>query len=204
MPCSTRDRSDKCRRSFSRVRRKGQGIAPRSSSGVLVLVTDGYGPLIELSIWRLSADSHFSTQSLSQSLLASPPFIGHVGCLRTRGSDEHSFHEFSPFGAALGLRYNRRRLSSSSLFASEAAGNSTAAASKAAATKPAGVVRTAALTDTALPIARSNVAFISSGCGAAVSDWDSVSGRRLMLAVIGICFPYCRAFRSAASLRMTG
>jgi hypothetical protein len=35
---------------------------------------------------------------------------------------------------------------SSSLFASKAAGNSTAAANKAAATKPAGVVRTVALT----------------------------------------------------------
>jgi len=30
-----------------------------SSSGFLVLVTDGYGPLIELGIWSLSADSHF-------------------------------------------------------------------------------------------------------------------------------------------------
>jgi hypothetical protein len=71
------------------------------------------------------------------------------------------------------ISYSRRRLSSSSLIASEAAGNNTAAASKAAATKPAGVVRTAALTERALPIARSNVAFIPSGCGAAVSDWFS-------------------------------
>ena len=30
-----------------------------SSSGALVLKTDGYGPLIELGIWSLSADSHF-------------------------------------------------------------------------------------------------------------------------------------------------
>jgi hypothetical protein len=29
-----------------------------SSSGALVLKTDGYGPLIELGIWS-SADSHF-------------------------------------------------------------------------------------------------------------------------------------------------
>ena len=27
--------------------------------GILVLKTDGYGPLIELGIWSLSADSHF-------------------------------------------------------------------------------------------------------------------------------------------------
>jgi len=36
-------------------------IAPGLSSGVLVLVTDGYGPLIELVIGALSADSHFGT-----------------------------------------------------------------------------------------------------------------------------------------------
>ena len=66
-------------------------------SGVLVLVTDGYGPLIELGIWCLSADSHFSTQSLAQSLLVSPPFVRHACCLGTRGSDEHSFHDCFSF-----------------------------------------------------------------------------------------------------------
>jgi hypothetical protein len=30
-----------------------------SSSRVLVLITDSYGPLIELGIWSLSANSHF-------------------------------------------------------------------------------------------------------------------------------------------------
>jgi hypothetical protein len=40
-------------------------FAGRSSSGVLVLVADGYGPLIELGVWGFSADSHFSTQSLA-------------------------------------------------------------------------------------------------------------------------------------------
>jgi hypothetical protein len=53
-----------------RTWRKGRdislyAIAPGSSSGVLVLVTDGYGPLIELGVWSLSADGHFSTQSLA-------------------------------------------------------------------------------------------------------------------------------------------
>jgi hypothetical protein len=42
-----------------------QAVAPPfmrplgSSSGVLVLITDSYGPLIELGIWSLSANSHF-------------------------------------------------------------------------------------------------------------------------------------------------
>ena len=64
---------------------------------VLVLVTDGYGPLIELSIWPLSANSHFSSQSLAQSLLASPSFIRHARCLSARRSNEHSLHGFLPF-----------------------------------------------------------------------------------------------------------
>ena len=38
----------------------GPPITQRTSGlGILVLKTDGYGPLIELSIWSLSADSHF-------------------------------------------------------------------------------------------------------------------------------------------------
>jgi hypothetical protein len=41
-------------------------MQPLSSlSGVLVLVTDGYGPLIELGVWCLSANSHFGAQSLA-------------------------------------------------------------------------------------------------------------------------------------------
>ena len=59
-----------------------------SSSVVFVLMPDGYGPLIELGVWCLSADSHFSTQSLAQSLLACPPFISHACCLRTRVSGQ--------------------------------------------------------------------------------------------------------------------
>jgi hypothetical protein len=42
-------------------------------------------------------DSHFSTQSLAQSLLVSPPFVRHACCLGTRGSDEHSFHDCFSF-----------------------------------------------------------------------------------------------------------
>jgi hypothetical protein len=37
----------------------------RQSSDVLLLVTDGYCPLIELIIWSLSANSHFGAQSLA-------------------------------------------------------------------------------------------------------------------------------------------
>ena len=43
------------------ARRKGKGTPlmrpPGSSSGVLVLVTDGYGRLIKLGVWDFSADS---------------------------------------------------------------------------------------------------------------------------------------------------
>jgi hypothetical protein len=71
------------------------------------------------------------------------------------------------------------------VFLPEVAGNSTAAASKAAANRPARVARTVALTETNLPIERLIVAFISSGCGAAVSETCS-AGKRSVLAVIGI------------------
>ena len=68
-----------------------------SLSRCLVLKTDSYGPLIQLGIWSLSADSHFGAQSLAQSLLASPPFISHACCLRARGSNEYSFHDYFRF-----------------------------------------------------------------------------------------------------------
>jgi hypothetical protein len=53
-------------------------------------------------LWSIDRAGHpapFYLQyaELAQSLLASAPFIGHVCYLRTRGSDEHFFHEFSPF-----------------------------------------------------------------------------------------------------------
>ena len=51
---------------------------------ILVLKTDGYGPSIKLAIWSLSANSHFSPQSLAQTLLASPPFIRLARRLRAR------------------------------------------------------------------------------------------------------------------------
>jgi hypothetical protein len=68
-----------------------------SLSRCLVLKTDSYGPLIQLGIWSLSADSHFGAQSLAQSLLASPPFIWHACCLRARGPNEYSFHGYFAF-----------------------------------------------------------------------------------------------------------
>ena len=45
--------------------------------GILVLVADGYGPLIEI-IWCLSANSHLGAQSLAESLLMNPPIV----CMR--------------------------------------------------------------------------------------------------------------------------
>ena len=58
---------------------------------ILVLKTDGYGPSIKLAIWSPSANSHFSPQSLAQTLLASPPFIRLARRLRARDPNEHSF-----------------------------------------------------------------------------------------------------------------
>jgi hypothetical protein len=64
---------------------------------ILVLKTDGYGPSIKLAIWSLSANSHFSPQSLAQTLLASPPFIRLARRLRARDPNKHSFHGYYRF-----------------------------------------------------------------------------------------------------------
>jgi hypothetical protein len=56
-----------------------------ASSRGLVLVPDGYGPLIQLGIWFFLSDSHFGAQSLAQSLLVGPPFFRHARCLRPGG-----------------------------------------------------------------------------------------------------------------------
>jgi hypothetical protein len=62
------------------------------------LIADGYGPTIDVGRIRiLLTNGHFGPQSLSQSLLTFPPFIGAACRFSTSRSDEHSFHDYLLF-----------------------------------------------------------------------------------------------------------